>query len=112
MITLKETCSILGIGEYTLKRWVEEEKIKCTYIEKEMYFEEKEVNNFIEKTKIKLIKPQDYFDILDNNLSLDGDEIKIDVSSLDIDSFLSYMSEKNKTLNSEDISKLIENMKC
>lgn len=90
MISLKETAQILGIGEYTLKRWVDEKKIKCIYVEENIFFKQKDVDEFIEKTGIKLVKPQSYTEALD---------------MLHIE-----MSIKNNTLSDEKIKKLIENM--
>ncbi len=113
MISVKETAQILGIGEHTLKRWVDEGRIKCIYVDEEMCFEEKEVNIFIEKTGIKLIKPKVNIEVLMQELELVEIEnkniIKIKGSESDIDKIISYLSTKNKVLNSEKIAELIKN---
>ena len=115
MISLKETTQILGIGEHTLKRWVDEGRIKCIYVDEEMYFEEKEVNTFTEKTGIRLIKPEDHTEALMKELEFIETEnknifkFKFTGSDFNLDKLLSSLSAKNKTLSSEKIEKLIKN---
>ncbi|GEM_PF-2692381 len=113
MISVKETTQILGIGEHTLKRWVDEGRIKCIYVDEEMYFEEKEVNIFTEKTGIKLIKPKVNIEVLMQELELVEIEnkniIKIKGSESNIDKIISYLSTENKVLSSEKIAELIKN---
>ena len=114
MILLKETAQVLGVGEHTLKRWVDEKKIKCTYLEEEMFFEEKDVDDFIEKTGVKLIKPESHTKALIRELKMDeiGDRGIIDIknSQLDIDKFLSEMNIENKTLDDKKINKLFDSL--
>ncbi len=90
MILLKETAQVLGVGEQTLKRWVDEKRIECTYVQNEMAFEEKEVDDFVRKTGIKLVKPESYTEAL-NKFNIE-------------------MSIKNNTLNDEKIKELFESM--
>jgi hypothetical protein len=113
MILLKETAKILGVGEHTLKRWVDEKRIECNYVNNEMVFEEKEVDDFIRKTGIKLVKPELHTEALMRELKLNNIQnnsiIDVKNSQLDIDKFLSEMSVENNTLDDEKIKKLFEN---
>lgn len=90
MILLKETAQVLGVGEHTLKRWVDEKKIECTYVKNEMVFEEKEVECFIRKTGIKLVKPESHDEAFEK-------------ARLE-------MSIKNNTLSDDKIKELFESM--
>lgn len=117
MISVKETTQILGIGEHTLKRWVDEGRIKCIYVDEEMCFEEKEVNAFTEKTGIKLIKPKNNIEVLMTlmrELELIEIEnkniIKLRGSESNISKIVSYLSTENKTLSNEKIAELIKGL--
>jgi len=58
----------LGVSEYTVKSWVNEGKLKCTVIDGEMVFEDREVERFIKATGIELIKPDEFAKFMDKEI--------------------------------------------
>jgi len=113
MIGAKETAERLGIGVGTLRDWVLKGKIKCTFIEEEMWFESEDVNKFIEETGIKLLTPEASMNAVMKKLRLEATEKNgslIADSHIEMTKFRLEQSKKNKTLNSEEIKELIENL--
>ncbi len=63
----------LGVSEYTVKTWVNEGRLECSFIEGEMVFEDKEVDRFIKETGIELIKPEEFVKFIDKQIyNMDG----------------------------------------
>lgn len=103
MIDLKKVSEMLGVCELTVKEWTKEGKIKCTYIDNEMFFNPNDIEDFINKTKIKLITPDHQMDelkeFLDNGFySAEGDK--------SMDNILNSYCKKNDVLSPEEIEKL------
>lgn len=87
MLSAQETAKRLGVGELTLKEWVDGNKIQCTYAEGQMCFEEQEVSAFTERTGIRLITPEEH--------------------TAAFEKAMADLAAKNNTLSPEQIAELV-----
>ena len=88
MLTIKEVSKILGVGVHTVKEWADKGRIDFVSKEGEYYFEKEAVDNFISKTGIKLVKPED--------------------SQKLIEEFAKKYSNEHNIISSEDLEKLLK----
>lgn len=61
MLNLDEVGKILGVSRYTAKAWAEEGRIKYSVVDGEIHFTQEDVDDFIKRTNIKYVKPEDPF---------------------------------------------------
>lgn len=91
MLSIKEVSEILGVGIHTVKEWADKGRIDFISKEGEYYFEKEAVDNFISKTGIKLVKPED--------------------SQKLIEEFAKKYSEQHSVITSDEIEKLLKDKK-
>lgn len=109
MIGLKKVSEMLGVCELTVREWVHEGKIKCTYLDNEMLFNADDVDEFIRETKIKLITPDHQMDEIMKFLDKDFSSIERSncfVTNKNTDTILNSYCEKNDVLTPDEIERL------
>ncbi|WBW97326.1 helix-turn-helix domain-containing protein [Oceanirhabdus sp. W0125-5] len=58
-----------GVSEYTVKSWINEGRLKCSVIDGEIVFEDKEIERFIKATGIEIIKPGEFNKFIDKEIN-------------------------------------------
>lgn len=91
MLNLDEIGKILGVSRYTAKVWADEGKIKYSLIDGEFVFNKEDVDDFVKRTNIKYVKPENPFK--------------------DYEEKMNKYYKENDIMNPNDIEKLINEMK-